>query len=357
MSKASSLWRFGPFADVAIVRANDVAADDEVIEAGHAIDLLDQDRKGDFAGLADELELPPRKNPKKRVCEALRDGWVVAVRDRAAGVGAGGAAAAASTNVAASAPEVLGPEDHDVEFLIADDFEDPHTGLEWVLLFPDGQTKSGKLGASGRVNQSSVPAGGYTLSIKLVSDARWSDAELEVGKRATLSASAGGYAPGTSGQFEVFDFRDVDQDPIAKANGKVTQFGMLEAEWTPTDAAAKRATSGQVVFRASVGASKAMSPAVPLFAKLSLDLKDDAGALADTQVIAHFDDGLELSGDTKDGKLDLRAPAGAKLLWVDLPSYPGSAVTLTPDGEKARSYVLEDSDDADGGDAASDAAA
>jgi hypothetical protein len=245
----------------------------------------------------------------------------------------------------------LGPveETYNVEFVVTDNFDDPFPGLEYVLLYPDGRRKTGKLGEDGKVADKSVPPGSYQLALKIVSTATWRDRTVELGKPVGMAAVAAGFDPGTPGTFEIFDGRAVDKAPIATTDGSVNGSHVLEGTWTPDKDSLKDATAGELVFRAKIGASNAVSAPVPVFEKHSFELEDDDGPLGDTLVVARFSDGHEVSEQAKGGKLDVLVPIGQKLLWVDLPDHPGAHLTLQEEGADPRDYLLwESSDEASG---------
>jgi hypothetical protein len=238
----------------------------------------------------------------------------------------------------------------DVEFTITDPFDDPFPGLDWVLIYPDGTTKkTGKLGADGIVKESSVPPGNYQLVFKIVSAARWGAPQIEVGKEVKLEALAAGFDPATAGKFEIFDARATDGKPLAKVSGKVSAARVLEGSFTPDEAAMKDVKSGALVFRAKIGESSAMSAAAPLLIKHGFELSDEAGPLADTELVALFSDGHRATARSKGGKAELLVPVGQTLLWVHLPEHPGAEVAVEPEGGEAREYVQPPAEEAGGG--------
>jgi hypothetical protein len=231
--------------------------------------------------------------------------------------------------------------DQDVEFEITDHFDEPYSGLEWVLTYPDGKTKkTGTLGDDGKVQASSVPPGSYQLAFKIVSAARWGEPQIEVDKEVKLLATAAGFDPGIAGKFEVFDSRGLDRKPLARVDGKVNAARVLEAVWTPSQEALKDMIGGGLVFRAKINASSALSGRAPVAIRRSFELSDLDGPLPDTSVVARFSGGHETTADSKGGKLELLVPFNQKLVWIDFPEHPGAHLTVEPDDGEAVEYLL-----------------
>jgi hypothetical protein len=242
-------------------------------------------------------------------------------------------------------PWPTAPDPDNVNFYIMDPFSDPVSGFDWILTYPDGQTATGTLGKDGRVSRRSVPQGSYRLVLKLLSNARWGDSELEVDKPTTLIAHAGANEPGSSGTFEVFDGRGADRKPIATVKGKVNDANDLEATWTPTKAETASVTTGSLIFRAKLGVSTAVSRPATLSVRHTFELEDDEGPLADTPLIARFSDGHEVKEQVTGGKVAVLVPVGQRLLWVDLPEHPGAHLTIQEEGLDSRDYLLWESSD------------
>jgi hypothetical protein len=74
--------RFGPFHDIILLRPDEVTPRDEVIGAGYAALLMEDDGKRAFREVVEDLYLPPGGSDRERVLRALEDGRIVAVQER-----------------------------------------------------------------------------------------------------------------------------------------------------------------------------------------------------------------------------------------------------------------------------------
>jgi len=238
--------------------------------------------------------------------------------------------------------------DHDVEFEIIDDFGDPFSDVKYTLTYPDGVKKEGTLGSDGRVKETSVPEGTYRLALKLLSSPRWSASKIVVGEAVKLVASAGAFPEGTSGSFDIHDYRGLHGDKLTSVDGQVSSSGNLEGEWTPSDEDAKAVSSGKVVFLAKIEKATALSSRVPLLVKREFELKDDQGPLADTTMTACFTSGYQTTVPVKGGKAQILVRAGDTLAWLDLPGHPGAYLEVEEEGgAPRRELYLPDASDSD----------
>jgi hypothetical protein len=231
---------------------------------------------------------------------------------------------------------------NDVEFEITDTFGDPVSGVGYVLYFPDGSKKEGTLGSDGRVQESGVPPGTYRLELKTLTNARFGASRILVGEPIKLFATAAGFAEGTSGTFEIYDYRGLAGDKIATIDGSVGGKGALEGEWSPSKEDVNDLVGGKVLFVAKIGEAAATSARTPILIKQEFELEDDKGPIADTKILARFVSGYETTAPVKEGKAFVWVRAGDRLTWLSLPDHPGAFMKVEEeDGTKRELYLPE----------------
>lgn len=225
--------------------------------------------------------------------------------------------------------------DYEVTFEVVDDAGNPVSGIAWSLCGPDGKEMDrGKLNDLGKVQKPKVQKGSYTLVLKMLSKPAEGLGAIEVDKKTKLRAGISGFNSGTAGVFDIFDATAVSGSPAVTVQGKVGADKVLVAEWTPTAAALGKITSGMVVITAAVGGTRATSPPVPVVRRHVIELSGPSGPLPDTAVIAHFSAGSTVEAACVGGRLEVLAPFGEALFWIDLPTIPGARITLDVEGEK-----------------------
>ena len=132
-------------------------------------------------------------------------------------------------------------------------------------------------------------------------------------------------------------------DTVTGKTGAHPNVPVVDVTWTPDATKLATATSGAVVFVASIGALKTVSEPIQVSAKLSFDVKDSSGSPLETKVFFSFSGGdgtvIERTVTSTGGKAEPVVPLGAALLSVLLTDQEGAIAKFT-DGGQSQSFVV-----------------
>lgn len=215
------------------------------------------------------------------------------------------------------------PAKQDVSFHVKDDTGAPLEGLPYLLLKPDGTSRSGKLPADGKVEEKNVPAGVYLLELESASNPSVPE-KIVCGKPATFAVDVTGIPVGSTVTFEVHDPMSLGGDPVTTFTAQTTKEDPHRAktDWTFDYAAnADKIHGGSVVIVAKAGETAvSMSRPVPLVETFEKTIKDkDGKPVANTKVLLRAQRGVDIETVTDDqGKVSLEVPPGDYRVEVDV---------------------------------------
>jgi len=226
-----------------------------------------------------------------------------------------------------------------IKFQVKDQFGDAVSAAGYLLTYPKGKDpESGNLEETGLVEKDQVPKGDHTFAVKTIYGLSWGAAgeagatKLTVGTAGKLSAKLSGFANGTDVTFQIFDACKPSGEPLDTATGKVKGDTSAEADWTPDAGKLKDVKSGRLVFVAKVDSQQEISAPVPIEAKQTFQVTGpDSHPLA-TSLVLKFTGGLEIPGNSENGKLEAAVPLGQTLLSIGLPDQQGAPGTYKPPG-------------------------
>ena len=116
------------------------------------------------------------------------------------GGGAGGAGSAQQASAQAAASE--GPQSHYLDVKFVDKGGKPITGIGYAVEGPDSKVSKGNL--AGQVKKAGIEEGSYKITLKAITEAKWSKDKAKVGDEVKLSAKTSGIEDGTKATFQIF---------------------------------------------------------------------------------------------------------------------------------------------------------
>ena len=136
-------------------------------------------------------------------------------------------AAAGDANVVALEGE---SEEHYLDVKFTDKGGRPITGLNYHLEGPGGVDEDGPL--TGRVRKAGVASGSYTIELRAITEAKWSQASARDGETVQMQVSLDGIEDGTSAVFEIFarNPNSPDEEVRTIEDAEVSG-GSLEVDW------------------------------------------------------------------------------------------------------------------------------
>lgn len=243
---------------------------------------------------------------------------MVLIGDAGGGAGGGGGGGGGAGNDAGTSASVTtsggntsteGP--HWITFVFVDSGGTPISGVAYSFTDPDGVETQSRLSSSGSVSWHGQVTGQGTVTLRDISNARWSQTEARVGDTVKLTADVEGYPPGTKATFDIYE-RDVvgADDFIISIEGQ-TQANKVEVEWeyqyiedtddiqTEEDVL-KGYSAPEYYFIVKVEGQQVRSGLLRFRDYIEIELKD-----SDERPIAGEDYILYLSnGEVRKGKLD-----------------------------------------------------
>jgi hypothetical protein len=137
------------------------------------------------------------------------------------------AEAAAEVTAAAKAAEAT----HWIEFVFEYPDASPVTGRPYILLDPKENRTEGSLNRTGKIRQTDIPAGRYTVILKEIDSVSWVKPKIKADEEAMAYARTTGYPDGTAAKFRIFrEFRETDADCLATLDVKISG-GVAKAPW------------------------------------------------------------------------------------------------------------------------------
>ena len=187
-------------------------------------------------------------------------------------------------------------------------------GAAYELVLPDGEKKTGKIGADGKVEEKKLPPGIASLRLEGLHNARWAGEVGVADEAMEMVVEAVQLPEGTSVSFEVYrEFEEAKGESVATVSGKVSG-GLARAQWTYSYEERDEGSRPRFVFHATSGEHRAISPPVTMGGTLSAKLETTEGKpLASWPVEVVGCDGAKSSTRTApDGKLEVRGVAFGK---------------------------------------------
>jgi uncharacterized Zn-binding protein involved in type VI secretion len=228
------------------------------------------------------------------------------------GGGGGGAGndAGASASVAVSGGNTSTEGPHWITFVFVDSGGTPLSGIPYSFTDPDGVETQSRLSSNGTVSWRGEATGQGTVTIRDISNARWSQESASVGDTLTLSADVEGYESGTSAFFDIY-IRDVSgPDELVTTIETEVQGNSVETEWEleydPSEAMreAMNVDSYSLIkyyFIVRIEREKARSGYMEYTDWLNIDLVDDEGnPVPNVEYMVYLSNG-EIRRGTLDG--------------------------------------------------------
>ncbi len=146
------------------------------------------------------------------------------------GGGGGGAGGAGSAKQAASQAEGgESPKSHYLDVKFVDKGGKPITGVGYTVEGPDSKVGKGNL--AGQIKKGGVEEGDYKITIKAITEAKWSAESAKVGDKVKLTAKTSGVELGAEAVFQIFiKDRNFADRGLTSLKSKVDG-DKIEVEW------------------------------------------------------------------------------------------------------------------------------
>jgi uncharacterized Zn-binding protein involved in type VI secretion len=118
------------------------------------------------------------------------------------GGGAGTAGALQSAAIAGQTPQTEETDGHYLDMSFVDSANLPVGGVRYVMSCPDNTKIAGVLGDG--IKRTGVPEGDYTITLRAITNAKWSTLKAKVGNSVTLTIDTLGIDNGAKATIEIF---------------------------------------------------------------------------------------------------------------------------------------------------------
>jgi uncharacterized Zn-binding protein involved in type VI secretion len=241
--------------------------------------------------------------------DTISSGCTTVLIGEGGGGGAGAGQSGEAKKVSDTVKEVKVEEGHHLDVTFTDKGGFPIGGVGYEVKGPDGTVSRGTL--AGRIRKGGVAKGDYDITLKAITQAKWSKTDAKVGDKVKLTAQTSGIPTGEPAKCEIFirdsNYADkllttletkVDNDKIeVEWEFKVDEsFDKIQSEKEQTP----RYSTPAWYFKVTSGGLSTRSNLLNYQDYLELRLKDDQG-----KPMANKKFRLYLSnGEIRDGQLD-----------------------------------------------------
>jgi phage protein D len=188
------------------------------------------------------------------------------------------------------------------------------SGMEYVIVAPDGTKYTGTVGSDGKIHKDNLPPGECKIIFKDLLNAHWEADMVNCGEEIRLLVECPAHDEGDAVSFEIYKrFTEESGDIITTLNGTVDSQSQAEATWTYEYQEEDEGTKPQFVFKAKSGSLEIISDVLTVVDIFEADLKDaDGQPVVNKKYILTLPDGSTREGVSNDeGKvLEEELPVG-----------------------------------------------